>query len=381
MNIKLNIKSTKSNSSSQFNIPVLSAAKHTTDNVSQPRKGYFLEHCLSPLKTGLFRQVVDTCRNLVKKSGVHSTIVMYSAGFHYIGNADTARCDSCGLEVSGWTLNMKPFTVHAQRSPTCPFVLSLLPTGRTTVPSMLTLTSDFSTLIEEERPCKRQKTETPNKTYRSCVLAEVDILKQIRRRTFLHWPHQKSPMSTQMIEAGFFNCNIGDRAICLYCNLICQQWIPNTDDPWKVHKTLSPKCPYIIAMLKCQQTPLWADANKSQENQEVQHKAYAEANNRYVSFATWPNKSLPSVDNLVRAGFFYIGTKTTVTCFHCNGSLDGWGPSHNPLIEHVRWFPHCAYAKRLCGAELHRKIQEQKRCQPGIADFLNIRRITMNISF
>jgi hypothetical protein len=72
----------------------------------------------------------------------------------------------------------------------------------------------------------------------------------------------------------------------------------------------------------------------------------------------------------VRAGFFFTGTKTVVTCFYCNGSLQNWGANDNPMIEHARWFPHCAYAKQLCGVELHRKIQESKRAQQGLFLFV-----------
>ncbi|CAF1597300.1 unnamed protein product [Didymodactylos carnosus] len=31
------------------------------------------------------------------------------------------------------------------------------------------------------------------------------------------------------------------------------------------------------------------------------------------------------------------------------------------MIEHARWFPHCAYARQLCGDNLYQKIQESKR--------------------
>ncbi|CAF1051300.1 unnamed protein product [Rotaria sp. Silwood1] len=86
---------------------------------------------------------------------------------------------------------------------------------------------------------------------------------------------------------------------------------------------------------------------------------------RYVSFATWPSEQLPAVDDLVRAGFFYTGKNTIVTCFYCNGSLQNWGSNDNPMIEHARWFPHCAYAKQLCGDDLYRKIQESKRLAQG----------------
>jgi hypothetical protein len=179
-----------------------------------------------------------------------------------------------------------------------------------------------------------------------------------------------------MIEAGFFNCNVGDRVICIYCNLICQQWTPNSDDPCEVHKKLSPKCCYVIAMLTPSQTTSTSIINEASTSVDqfqchpIVYTAacntnYIEIPKRYASFANWPNENLPPVDDLVRAGFFFTGTKTIVTCFYCNGSLQNWGPNDNPMIEHARWFPHCAYAKQLCGAELYRKIQESKRAQQG----------------
>ncbi|CAF4322845.1 unnamed protein product, partial [Rotaria sordida] len=63
---------------------------------------------------------------------------------------------------------------------------------------------------------------------------------------------------------------------------------------------------------------------------------YIEIPNRYASFTTWPNENLPCVDDLVRAGFFYTGNKTIMTCFYCNGSLQNWDPNDNPTIEHAR---------------------------------------------
>jgi hypothetical protein len=264
---------------------------------------------------------------------------------------------------------MKPFTIHLQRSPACSFVLSVLPTKSAIVPLKLTHTLAFPTVHDKEGPFKYQETETIVENCRPYEFVEVQTLKQIRKQTFSHWPHRISPSSAQMIEAGFFNCNVNDRVICLYCNLICQQWAPNTDDPWKVHKTVSPKCPYVIAMLKRQQTPSLTNANLSQWNQGAHHKKYVGSKMRHESFATWPNENSPSVDDLVRAGFFYTGTKTIVTCFYCNGSLQNLGANDNPTVEHARRFTHCSYARQLCGDEMYKKIQEQKRRQEGTVDF------------
>ncbi|CAF4186822.1 unnamed protein product [Adineta steineri] len=307
---------------------------------------------------------------------------MNAAGFYYTGYADTVRCDTCGLEVSEWTLDMRPFTIHSQRSPTCDFVRSIKSEGTSSASSILNFISTISTSNTDEKSSKRQKTEVPQDGPQSSILIEVNLLKQIRKRTFSHWPLRTSPSSAQMIQAGFFHCNVGDRVICLYCKIVCQQWTSNGDDPWDVHKTLSPKCPYVIAMMKRQQTASIHIVNEqnTRENtsgvtnndpfrcHEVVYTAacntdYIEIPRRYATFATWLNENAPSVDDLVRAGFFYSGTETTVTCFYCNGSLQNWGKNDNPMIEHARWFPNCAYAKQLCGAELYRKIQESKNAQ------------------
>jgi hypothetical protein len=96
------------------------------------------------------------------------------------------------------------------------------------------------------------------------------------------------------------------------------------------------------------------------------HPCYADLSKRHASFATWPNRNLPSVDDLIRAGFFYTGTGIVVTCFYCNGSLENWHPDDNPLVEHTRWFPSCAYAKKLREDDIYRKSQAAKRTSQGL---------------
>ncbi|CAF3833809.1 unnamed protein product [Rotaria sordida] len=326
---------------------------------------------------------------------------MEAAGFKYIDQENTTRCDDCGLEISQWTSDMIPYIVHSTQKPDCPFIRSLNSRNSLRISSC---SSSFSSHVctdsspsiatvrnrsvsdEQENPSKRQKIETSHGNFYSNNLFETDKLRQIRKRTFSHWPHRTIPSQSQMIEAGFFNCNVGDRVICIYCNLICQQWTPHTDDPLQVHKTLSPNCIYVktklirpearsilivnetvVEALSENQSSSSDNLNLFRCNEFVHtaacNSAYTELPRRTASFATWSNEKMPSVEDLVRAGFFYTGTKSIVTCFYCNGSLQNWGPNDNPMIEHARWFPHCAYAKQLCGADLYRKIQESKRVQ------------------
>jgi hypothetical protein len=334
---------------------------------------------------GLHRKDLKACRGLIRKPGFHSYIAMNSAGFTYTNIRDTVRCHTCGIEVSDWTQDMKPFTIHVQRNPTCPFVLSMLPSQKL----IISTTNNFPLIAtasnDEEQPSKRLKIDTLDVNKSLNTFAEVDTLKQVRKRTFSHWPHRSSPSTSQMIDAGFFKCNVGDRVICIYCHLICQQWTPNIDDPCEIHKALSPKCPYVVSMLTRSQTSSILVINEHSTNDQVSasddadpfrcnsivytaacNTAYIEIPKRHATFATWPNENLPAVDDLVRAGFFFTGTNTIVTCFYCNGSLQNWGSNDNPTIEHARCFPHCAYAKQLCGAENYRKIQESMKAQQGL---------------
>ncbi|CAF1343543.1 unnamed protein product [Rotaria sp. Silwood1] len=330
------------------------------------------------LKNDVSRRVADVL-NKLKKRGIHSSISLNAAGLTYTGVGDTACCHSCGLEVSEWTTDMDPFTIHIQRSRNCSFVESVLSKNRIRLSSSNNLPTNernYNLSHCDENPAKRQKIDSQ----RVSLLSEVETLKKVRYRTFSHWPQNIAPSRTQMILAGFFSCNVRDRVICLYCNLICQQWTSDTDDPQEVHETLSPQCPYVLFILKTRarlststlnentnNSAATADLSRFREIMQTSpcHSVYMEISKRQASFHSWPQESLPSVDDLVRAGFFYTGSNTIVTCFYCDGSLQNWDPKDNPLIEHLRWFPFCAYAKQLCDDELYRKIQKLKRTSQG----------------
>ena len=323
---------------------------------------------------------------------------LLSAGFKHTGSGDTVRCEQCRLEVSKWTLGTKPFDFHREQSPHCPFIQSRTSPRSSDKQLAIETKNDVGNTLkasEHENPYKRQKIEGSQIDSSLNTLYEIDTLAQVRRRGFSHWPHRISS-DAQMIDAGFFSCNVGDRVICIYCNLICQSWTPHTDDPCEVHKTISPNCIYVKAKLirpvassmPIVNEPLAsASANilspsvvdlKLLRPQKIisttaYNPAYAEIPKRHASFVTWPQENLSAIDDLVRAGFFFTGIKDSVTCFYCDGSLQNWDPSDNPMIEHARWFPCCAYAKQLYGDEMYRKIQEAKRAQQGIFEQISRR--------
>lgn len=275
-------------------------------------------------------------KSLPKRYGCFTANHLMAGGFEYTGENDKARCNSCGLEVSNWTLEMNPFDMHRERSPNCQFVLSH---------SLGTRSSESSKLPE---------------------LYESNSLMDIRIRGFLGWPSNKLPSSQQMVEAGFFCCDVGDRVICIYCDLVCQQWTAHVDVPNEVHRAVSPNCIYVKSKLSSSSISTINENYSSLQASSVAPRtpcnpAFSELPKRYSSFANWSTENLPSVEDLVQAGFFYTGTREIVSCFYCNGSLHKWGPNDNPKIEHVRFFPHCAYARQYCGEDLYQKVQRSKR--------------------
>ncbi|CAF0818435.1 unnamed protein product [Didymodactylos carnosus] len=342
----------------------------------------------------------------------HSEVVIRAAGFTYVRNSDdSVRCSDCKFEIADLTKLISPFEEHKRQRPSCPFVR-----GITSIDELNEIKSNPSTLRVGLKPKILQKTDTStcvidattqesinkgkkqqeeeqhpiSSTTISRDFAEVETIRHVRKRTYSHWPH-RIPSRNQMVEAGFFNCNVGDRVICIYCHAICQQWTHN-DDPIEIHKVLSPHCPYVKSVIRentsanniqiVNETSRLASQTVSvsgtsgptnnNNNNDVWRRdeivltaawniAYTEIPKRYATFATWPNEPLPPVDDLVKSGFYYTGTKAIVTCFYCNGSLQNWGQNDNPMIEHARWFPHCAYARQLCGDDLYRRIQESKQ--------------------
>jgi hypothetical protein len=66
---------------------------------------------------------------------------MRAAGFYYTSRGDTYRCVLCRLEVSHWTYDMDPFTVHSERSPHCAFVRSIQSSNHFQAVSLSTIDS------------------------------------------------------------------------------------------------------------------------------------------------------------------------------------------------------------------------------------------------
>lgn len=64
-----------------------------------------------------------------------------------------------------------------------------------------------------------------------------------------------------------------------------------------------------------------------------------ESNQRRSTFNGWPNHINASVEELVEAGFIYLGVEDKLKCFYCNGGLQRWQKDESPWFEHAKWYP------------------------------------------
>ncbi|CAF1039286.1 unnamed protein product [Rotaria sordida] len=310
---------------------------------------------------------------------------MSAAGFQYIDDRDTARCEHCGLEVFNWAADMNPFTIHSEESPDCSYVRSMKPSSLLAISesssSSTTTGQNISISNEQENHPKRRKIDLKSRLNNSF---EPDSLQQCRRHSFCQWPYFGALSSEYMVQAGFFGCDGNDRSICPYCNLICEQWTPYVDNPSKVHKTLSPTCLYVTEKLPLAEPPPIINGNISSiapigsspihapnnvnslllstlARPVTQNQSHSAIHGPAASAPMCPVDNSLSIDELIRANTTSIENQFDVNKFCCKDLLDHWDPDDNSKSEDDRWFPHWANGKQLYGGQLYHKIQETNR--------------------
>ena len=155
-----------------------------------------------------------------------------------------------------------------------------------------------------------------------------------------------------MVDAGFHFCkDTQNTTLCLNCFLSCHEWNQEKDEPEKVHKELSPQCPFVRTKLKDVKISL------NTHRPKPVHRDYFAHLNRCRSF-----RSLKNAEKFASAGFFRQGN--LATCFYCDGSLPIDSFRFDPLFEHLSNFPECHFARNKCGQYLREEIRratESKR--------------------
>ena len=315
----------------------------------------------SNIQRVLLNSILHSVRLRTNWLGVHTSNYLKAAGFVYTGNGDTTRCVDCGLEISGWTSDMVPFTIHAQRSPRCPFVNDVR-TPLTVPPTVAPAAIGSTPVVRETTVCESATSTNSNSSSNNFV--ESEQLKQTRVRSFSHWSRRAEPSARQMINAGFFCCNKGDRVICIHCNLICQRWETDTDDPSVVHKKLSPDCSYVEEFLKSREPPPTINNNchltisVAGRPPLVSNNINSLVANGTIRLTSQNNSSqidqMESIDDAIEANYFNTDVITDGVCPHCGEAFRNLNEDQNPMIDHAHQYPNCPYVQQLQGVAIYR---------------------------
>lgn len=65
---------------------------------------------------------------------------------------------------------------------------------------------------------------------------------------------------------------------------------------------------------------------------------------RLQTFVFWDN--LKNKNDLVESGFFFLGGKDVVQCYHCGVKLHTWKDTDNIDIQHLKYSPSCDHVRR-----------------------------------
>ena len=61
---------------------------------------------------------------------------------------------------------------------------------------------------------------------------------------------------------------------------------------------------------------------------------------RLATYENFPESCPVSAENLAKAGFRYTGVNDMVLCDYCQGRLQRWEETDDPIVEHARFEPY-----------------------------------------
>ncbi|XP_040197462.1 baculoviral IAP repeat-containing protein 1e-like [Rana temporaria] len=207
-------------------------------------------------------------------------------------------------------------------------------------------TSDFA----EQNAAIRKQLGTSKKTEMRSEARRLKSFQAFRDSNFEKFSWW-SP--SEMANAGLYHTGVSNSLQCFCCGVVINKR-PLTYPPKRLHVIESPTCPFMkgddvgnISMFEVRVQPPDLD--------HVSPGAYATEEARHKSFTNWPSYATIQPDQLVSAGFIFTGRRDAVQCFSCGGCLGNWQENDDPWKEHAKWFPECAFLKRM---KTHKEITE-----------------------
>uniref|UniRef100_A0A646QCJ6 Inhibitor of apoptosis 2 n=1 Tax=Hemiscolopendra marginata TaxID=943146 RepID=A0A646QCJ6_9MYRI len=199
---------------------------------------------------------------------------------------------------------------------------------------------------------------------------------ETRLNTFRNWPANAPVAANKLAKAGFYYVGPNYRVQCFSCQETISEW-DYGDQVLQKHGTLNPHCDFVNQksnnvpfipktnvqtprplITNLSRTSVFSNtstSNNSLLNGEVSRSTAEEKiwssfavlrneSERLKTFKGWP---LPfvRVEDLAKAGFFYLKDGDKVQCFFCKGVVGEWERDDIPMSEHQRHFPNCLFVR------------------------------------
>jgi len=206
-----------------------------------------------------------------------------------------------------------------------------------------------------------------------------------RLASYVNWPSAAEVWPSTLSRHGFVYEGRGDATRCVACGVVVDSWQRGAR-PADVHRTKSPRCPFVIAdsnsggrdvddvgttlqqvRLNEPQASFHTDGETPTDSSTLPstspgppaqrpdtaapvdrtrpdfRRLQSSESERLSTFHDWPASSGRIVDarNLAAAGLFYTGHADRVQCAVCRGCLRSWRPGDRPAEQHRRHFPDC----------------------------------------
>jgi baculoviral IAP repeat-containing protein 7/8 len=134
-----------------------------------------------------------------------------------------------------------------------------------------------------------------------------------------------------------------------------------------IHASLFPTCPFILdppdyamssGSYNTHQSSSLDQFSLVSKHEPPKHLNLVSSDTPTNTFKGWPPNDKVKVEDLVDAGFFYIGILDYVKCFFCDVGVCNWELGDKPWTEHCRWSKSCRFVKINKG---HQFIDECQR--------------------
>ncbi|KAK5175708.1 uncharacterized protein LTR77_000847 [Saxophila tyrrhenica] len=172
----------------------------------------------------------------------------------------------------------------------------------------------------------------------------------------VEWTHEQ-PTGEDLARAGFFfrpAIDSPDNVQCFLCSVKLDGWEPS-DNPIEEHLAHSGSCVWARSIYAGSSAQRDYDAAADPMSEDL----VAARKGTFNVGLGWPHEDKKGwkckIGKMVEAGWCYdpapagaegVGEEEEadgVTCFYCDISLDGWEPKDDPMAEHQKRSPECAF--------------------------------------